>query len=298
MAGSDWRYLYRDDGRLGAAVDPLERPYLAASYDETGRVTQAYSGPLHAYAYGARQTTVTEGAGEERTLRRNPAGVTTAVSSAAGDGWRLTLDGGNRVSTLALPERTLAYTYGDGGRVESVATTVAGETTVRWHDYDAEGRLTAVTGGDEPPVAVTYLPGNVRIVTGDEAFEYDLDERGRVVSVRDGAEDVVRVEYNDAGDIVSISQGNRVARFGRDELGRIAESTFPDGQSARYFYDDLGILRLAEHGDGTSVDYTRRGWRHHRRLGASGHRFGPPAGRRVGWLRRPRCQRRGCAWCG
>ena len=32
-------------------------------------------------------------------------------------------------------------------------------------------------GGDRP-VDVTYLPGNVRIVTGEEVFEYDLDEAG------------------------------------------------------------------------------------------------------------------------
>lgn len=81
LAGSDWRHLYRDDGRLGGAVDPTGRPYLAASYDETGRVTQSYSGPLHFYDYAADATTVTEGIGGEHTLRRSPAGVTTAVSS-------------------------------------------------------------------------------------------------------------------------------------------------------------------------------------------------------------------------
>ena len=89
LAGSDWRYLYDDSGRLGGAVDPLKRPYLAASYDETGRVTKSYSGPLHFYAYGARNTTVTDGAGDEHTLVRNPAGVTTAVSSTdRGANWR------------------------------------------------------------------------------------------------------------------------------------------------------------------------------------------------------------------
>ena len=74
-----------------------------------------------------------------------------------------------------------------------------------------------------------------------------------MVSVRDGEEDVVRVERNDAGDIVELSQGNRVARFGRDELGRIAEASLPDGASVRYFYDSLGNPVLAEYGGGVSV---------------------------------------------
>ena len=254
LAGSDWRYLYRDDGRLGGALDPLDRPYLAASYDELGRVTQAYSGPLHTYEYGAGVTTVVEGTGDEHTLLRNPAGVTTAVSSTTGDDWELTLDQANRVSTLTLPERSVAYTYGDGGRVESLAETVDGETTVRWYDHDAEGRLIAVRGG-ERPVDVAYLPGNVRIVAAEEVFEYDLDEFGRVVSVRQDDEDEVRAEYNDAGDLVSLSQGNRVARFGRDELGRIVDASFPDGETARYLYDDLGNRIMTEYGDGRFAMY-------------------------------------------
>ncbi|MYE22814.1 MAG: RHS repeat protein [Gammaproteobacteria bacterium] len=241
LAGSDWRYLYRDDGRLGAAVDPLERPYLAASYDETGRVTRSWSGPLHFYDYAADVNTVAEGTGDEHTLVRNPAGVTTAVSSTTGANWQMTLDDANRVSTLTLPDRSLAYTWGENGKVAALAETVAGETTVRRYDYDAEARLIAVRGGDRP-VDVAYLPGNVRIVTGGEVFEYDLDELGRVVSVRDGAPDAVRVERNDEGDIVELSQGNRVVRFGRDELGRIADATFPDGESARYIYDNIGNL--------------------------------------------------------
>ena len=45
--------------------------------------------------------------------------------------------------------------------------------------------------------------------------------------------------------------------FGRDALERIVDATFADGRSARYFYDDLGARTLAEHGDGSSVVYTR-----------------------------------------
>ena len=88
LAGSDWRYLYRDDGLLGGAVDPEGRTYLAADYDAAGRVARAFAdGRLHDYAYAPEGTTVAEATGEVHALTRNAAGVTTALSSTTGDSW-------------------------------------------------------------------------------------------------------------------------------------------------------------------------------------------------------------------
>ena len=255
LAGSDWRYLYGDDGRLGGAVDPLDRPYLAASYDEAGRVTQAYSGPLHAYDYGAESTTVTEGVGDAHTLTRTPTGISTGLSSTGGASWGIALDAMNRVATLTLPERTLAYTHDGDGRVETTTETAAdGTVTTRAYEYDARGRLTAVTG-DDGPVTVTYVHNNVHVMSGDSAFEYDLDDRGRVVAVRQGAGDELRIERNVAGDVEAFSRGIRVVRLGRDALGRVADTAFPGGESARYLYGELGSPTLVERGNGTSTAY-------------------------------------------
>ena len=274
VAGSDWRYLYRDDGRLGGAVDPLDRPYLAASYDEAGRVTQAYSGPLHAYDYGADSTRVTEGAGDAHTLTRTPTGISTGLSSTNGTSWGIGLDDMNRVATLTLPERTLAYTHDGDGRVETTTETAAdGTVTTRAYEYDARGRLTAVTG-DDGPIAVTYARNNVHVLSGDGAFEYDLDDRGRVVAVKQRAEDGLHVERNAAGDVLGLSQGRRSARFGRDDMGRITEATFSHGETVRYFYGDLGGIRRSEHNDGSSVTHeTQRERRDHRDSGSSARRF-------------------------
>ena len=258
IAGSDWHYLYRDDGLLGGAVDPEGRTYLAADYDAAGRAVRAFAdGRLHDYAYAPEGTTVAEAAGEVHALTRNAAGVTMALSSTTGDSWSLTLDAANRVSTLTLPERTIGYAYGGHGRVATmtVADAVSGTTRMRSYDYDAQGRLVSASGGGAD-ATVTYAAGLVRIDDGGKVFEYEVDDRGRVAWVQRGAEPEIRVERDQAGDVVEISQGHRSVRFGRDDLGRIVDAVFADGGSARYFYDDLGNRRLAEHGDGGRVVFS------------------------------------------
>ena len=230
IAGSDWRYLYRDDGLLGGAVDPEGRTYLAAAYDAEGRVERAFGGRLHEYAYAPDRTTVAEGTGEVHTLTRAAAGVT--------------------------PERRIGYAYGGHGRVATmtVADSVSGTTRVHSYDYDAQGRLTAVAGGGAD-ATVTYAAGSVRIDDGGEVFEYEVDDRGRVASVRRGADPEIRVERDGAADVVTVSQGHRSVRFGRGSLERIVDVAFADGSSARYFYDELGNRQLAEHGDGRVIEY-------------------------------------------
>ena len=257
LAGSDWEYRYRDDGLLGGGVDPEGRTYLAADYDDAGRVARAYAdGRLHDYAYATEGTTVAEGTGEAHTLTRNAAGVTTALESTTGDSWSLALDAANRVSTLTLPARTIAYAYGGHGRVATmtVADSVSGTTRMRSYDYDGQGRLEAVSGGGADATA-TYASGLVRIDEGGDVFEYEVDDRGRVARVQQGAEPEIRVERDQAGDVVDISQGHRSVRFGRDDLGRIVDAVLAGGETARYFYDELGNRTLAQHGDGRMVEY-------------------------------------------
>ena len=257
IAGSDWRYRYRDDGLLGGAVDPEGRTYLAADHDAAGRVERAFAdGRLHDYAYAPEGTTVADATGEVHALTRNAAGATTALSSTTGDSWSLALDAANRVSTLTLPARTIGYAYGGHGKVATmtVADSVSGTTRMRSYDYDGQGRLVAVSGGGADATA-TYASGLVRIDDGGGVFEYEVDDRGRVARVQRGAEPEIRVERDQAGDVVEISQGHRSVRFGRDDLGRIVDAAFPDGSSARYFYDELGNRTLSQFGDRRSVTY-------------------------------------------
>ena len=113
----------------------------------------------------------------------------------------------------------------------TVADSVSGTTRAHSYDYDAQRRLAAVTGGGAD-ATVTYAARTVR-VDGGEIFEYEVDARGRVASVRRGSDPEIRVERDGAGDIVAVSQDYRSVRFGRDALGRIVDATFADGDAAR-----------------------------------------------------------------
>ena len=258
IAGGEWRHAYGADGRLAALSGPEGRTHLLAAYDDAGRAVQAFGDELVAYAYGDGATTATDiEMGTVHGLARNAAGVTTAYESTTGVSWRVTLDAANRVAELALPGRTLAYAYDAGGRLASTTTAdeAVGLTTAEHYVYDAAGRLTGVTGAGRH-VSVTYASGHVRIDDGAASLSYDLDEQGRVTSVRQGTDMAVRAERDGVGDIVALSRGRATVRFGRDPLGRIVEAVFADGSSARYFHDDLGNRSLAEHGDGRVVEYS------------------------------------------
>ena len=256
IAGGDWRYLYGDNGVLAGSADPEGRLYLAAYYDSDGRVAKTFGEQSHGYAYGPDGTTVSEGTGDVYTLARNGPGVTTALSSTNGASWTVTLDAANRVTMLSLPDRSLGYTYGANGRVETetVADSIAGRTTVLSYAYDAEARLTSVSGSGAD-INVAYARGHVWIESAGEVFQYEVDHHGRVVSVGSGRSETIRVERDGAGDIVAFSQGSWSVRFGRNALGRIVDAAHADGLTARYFYDDLGNRTLAEYGDGSSVGY-------------------------------------------
>ena len=76
-----------------------------------------------------------------------------------------------------------------------------------------------------------------------------------MISVRQGADAAFRATRDIAGDIVILSHSERAIQFSRDALGRIIDTTYPDGYAARYSYDDLGNRRLSEHGSGAAVTY-------------------------------------------
>ena len=257
IAGGEWRHAYGEDGRLAALSGPEGRTHLLAAYDDAGRAVQAFGDELLAYAYADGETTATDiETGAAHRLARNSSGVTTAFESATGVSWRVALDAANRVAELELPGRTHGYAYDAHGRLASTTTAdeAAGITTAEHYVYDAQGRLTGATGAGRH-VSVTYASNHVRIDDDAMSLSYDLDDHGRVTSVQQGTDMAVRAERDGAGDIVALSRGGAIVRFGRDELGRIAEAVFADGSSARYFYDELGNRSLSEHSDGSSVSY-------------------------------------------
>ena len=188
------------------------------------------------------------------TFSHSADGVTKGLASTSGVSWTISLDDTNRVTGLVLPDRTLAYGYGTHGKVATVTETVSGTTTSRSYTYDAQGRLTGISGGGYA-ATVTYAIGYVRIVDDGDVFEYHLDADDRVISVERGADAAFRATRDTAGDIVTLSQGERVVQFTRDAFGRIVDTIYPGGRGARYSYDDLGNRRRSKYGSGGTVTY-------------------------------------------
>lgn len=180
--------------------------------------------------------------------------------------WRVSLNSHNRVLTLALPERRVAYAFDAQGTVATVTEIGADGIIERIYEYDDSGRLVQVSttgsgvvtesGPDEAGArvrghgdagrsvrtsrgvsfAVVYATGHVAIAAGDARLEYSLSDEGVVTSVRERNGVSYYTTRNEAGDIVAITQGDRSVRLSRDSLGRILGTVYAGGTTTRYFF--------------------------------------------------------------
>ena len=253
IAGNLWWHEYDAAGRLTDAFGANRRPYLRVRYDAAGRVARARTGRLHRYAYDGARTTVTEGGGRRHVFEQNALGATNRYTSGSGEWWKIGFDAAGRVKEFDRPGRTLRYRYGTKGEVTAEELWTADGRSGRWFEHDAEGRLTGVETDGADWSQVDYLGDRV-VVYGPELDEEFRTANGRVDEVWDGGA-FAYAERDAAGDVTALRRAGLAVYFGRDDIGRIVDTTYADGSTSRYFHDALGNRQLVEYGNGASVRY-------------------------------------------
>ena len=143
--------------------------------------------------------------------------------------------------------------YTPGGRVAS-RTSPAGRS--ERFEYDACGRLAAVTGFDDVRRTIGRDARGwiATVATTDPAT--DAERATRTVEYRwDDDYRLVGVTASDA------ESGERVTTIRRDAGGRVLESIDPTGVTTRFEWDSRGLMASATDPAGgvTSYDYDRRG---------------------------------------
>ncbi len=123
--------------------------------------------------------------------------------------------------SLTVNGRVFSSLYLSATR-QVTSTSPLGRQTVT--TLDRQGRPLQVT-------AAGFLP-----------FNYEYDERGRLVSIQQGSR-FITITYNSAGFPATLSDSlNRVTSFAYDETGRVISQTLPGARTVSFAYDANGNL--------------------------------------------------------
>lgn len=211
------------------------------------------------------------------------------------DGRRMFLierDGAGRITTVSDNHgRTVRYSYTGGDQLKDVYD-VAGN--LWWHEYDADGRLTAAIGANDQPYLEVRYGSRGRVLESRTGREYAFDYEGDRTIVSEGTGQRHTFERNADGVIVAFSSttgtrwsvtlnaDNRVKSlalptrtidYDYDDAGRIRMVADSVDGGRDHFHDDQGRLVSVRSFDGEellAVDYGRRSVR----IREGGLRFG------------------------
>jgi RHS repeat-associated protein len=197
------------------------------------------------YTGQRRPTTVTDAAGQTRTLSYNAAGQAVTVTNALNETITLGYTGNGYLETVtgAASGSTMTLTYDGYGRVRTVTEPDGYAVTL---DYDHLNRLTKVTYPDgtfEEAVYDRLGVDQVRDRLG-RLTRYTYDGAQRLTSVIDAERRIVQLDWCACGSLDALidAKGQRT-RWDRDVEGRVTREVRADGVTDTiYTYDVNGRL--------------------------------------------------------
>ncbi|MEO8136183.1 MAG: RHS repeat-associated core domain-containing protein, partial [Betaproteobacteria bacterium] len=226
---------------------------LAWTYDNDFRViTQSVNGANTVnYTYDADSLLTQAGT---LALSRNPQNGLLAGSSldSVTDSWSYNTHaeptdyqvtaGGNPVYRTQLTRDAL-------GRITQKVETINGVTDTYAYTYDAAGRL-VTANKNAAPIGYTYDSNSNRTAyTGPlgNVASATYDAQDRIVQYGSTA-----YSYNNAGDLVTRTQGSNVTQYTYDEFGNLTRAVLPGGMQIDYIIDGMN-RRVGKKINGTLV---------------------------------------------
>lgn len=253
--GSVAFYYYDAAGNV-TEVNDTNNGIWKFSYDALGNVISASHGDsFETYTYDAvgNVTSVTDGCGNTSEYRYSPAGALTFVKDANGTETGYEYNPCYRLRRILQPEngilladefnkfnreqknlRITEYTRDLNGNVLSAK---GADGTLTSFTYDACGRVTSKTDGDNNSVIC----------------EYRLDGTEKEVRFSDGK--TIRYEYDALKRLSAIEDWLGITRFHRDAAGRITEVESHDNQVTKYAWGDRGECREIIHPNNKKISY-------------------------------------------
>jgi len=260
-SGNVWAYTYDEAGNLAQVSDPLGST-TAYDYDAYNRlVTQTTpTGAQTRYAYDRTgyldRITLSGGAVGALNIDYDfdLNGNLLSARLDEDDGLRLTYDAAGRPLTITWPDgSSFGLVYDAAGQL--VERRLLGTEEVQRYDYDAAGRLTAISAGDEAIIYAYDVLGRLTSVTetqGDEVisellYEYDAADR---LTLRDvGDLGATAYSYDALGRLTRMEFGPYSVDLAYNARGQITEINRSNGVTSFYGYDGSGRRVLVQHFD-------------------------------------------------
>lgn len=217
-------------------------------------------------------TSITSPLGLTTKIERNEDGQATSVISPNGYTYSFEYGDLGLISKATLPDgSTVKYVYDDDTRLTSITDAVGGVVKYAYNDqglmdawydadgnlvcqntYDGQGRVTKQTDGRGSTSTLSYTNG--KTVATDAAgnttvYAYDDAMRTTSVTYPDGY--VQEMSWDSSSNLISDDGWS----YTYDALGNRISETSPDGITTSYVYDDVCRLLQTTYADGEVVDY-------------------------------------------
>lgn len=162
-------------------------------------------------------------------------------------------DAAGRIAGVADDQgRSVRYSYTAHGQLKDVYD-IAGE--LWWHEYDADGRLTAAIGANRQPYLQISYDGQGRVRESRTGREYVFTYENHRTVVAEGAGQRHMFERNADGTTVAFSSSSGVSwRVGLNSNNRVKQLTLPS-RTIDYDYDTAGRITMVKDSTKGRQDY-------------------------------------------
>jgi RHS repeat-associated protein len=286
--GAVTSYAYDLGGRLLSIIDPVNNTttYLYDAASRQTGFTDALGTATYVYDNANRETDIYNRNGRHRQFTFDNANRKTLEQwlDSSGNVIRaitISYDNANEVTNITDPSSTLAYTYDNDGRVQTVDNngTPGVPRVLLTYTYDAAGNRTNITDNLNGAYTFTYdnvnnLASASMTVSGNQGpqitLAYDAANRTTGATRKDtGSNNIVSVDsYDSANRLGTLTYNSSVAgalatyAYGYDNANQLTSYTGPEG-TLTYTYDNSRELTAVGNARNESYSYDLNGNRNY-----------------------------------
>ena len=223
--GNSSSYAFDANGNRSSYTKP-DGTLISYGYDALDRLTTT--------SYGSETITFGYDAVSNRTSMSDPLGTTS-----------YSYDDLDRILQVVVPNGTLGYSYDLAGN--RTAVSYPGSQTATY-SYDGLNRLTTVTDWNAASTSYSYDGASRQTAIGypnGVTASYSYDGDGRLLSLAhtspiSGTIALATYTLDATGNRLSMQATSGTSSYAYDDLHRLTNVTYPDGETVNYSYDAMG----------------------------------------------------------
>ncbi|MBR5272908.1 MAG: RHS repeat-associated core domain-containing protein [Clostridia bacterium] len=146
--------------------------------------------------------------------------------------------------TFAGEEKSVSFTYGEGGRKGTTVLLSGATVSVQYDDFSREEKVAV---GNVYEKEITYLgAGGNRTTTLPASVKYSKNSQTIFNEI---------YTYDDIGNIKTVTNNGVTTTYFYDTLNQLTRASGSDGTVTKYFYNDGGNINYKVNADGSKTHY-------------------------------------------